>query len=78
VTMFQWRVIMLAALAVSLLVAGLAVLILPDPYEGPTVHNFDEQHSVHALDLLGVALLALGCAVAWSAGALWQRRMYAS
>lgn len=76
--MFQWRVILLAALAVSLLVAGLIVLILPDPYEGPTIHNFDEQHSVRALDLLGVVLLALGCTVAWGAGALWQRRMHAS
>lgn len=76
--MFQWRVILLAAMAVSLLVAGLAVLILPDPYEGPALYHVDEQHSIRALDLLGTVLLALGCAVAWSAGALWQRRMYAS
>jgi len=76
--MFQWRVILLAALAVSLLVAGLAVLILPDPYEGPVLYHFDEQHSVRALDLLGMVLLILGCAVAWSAGALWQRQMHAS
>jgi drug/metabolite transporter (DMT)-like permease len=74
--MLQWQVILLAALAVLLLLAGLWALILPDSYEGPEFYRFDEQHAVRALDTLGVLLLALGCAVAWSAGALWQRRMY--
>jgi len=76
--MFQWRVILLAALAVLLLVAGLWILILPDSYEGQVFYSFDEGHSIRALDVLGMVLLALGCGVAWSAGALWQRRMYAS
>ena len=76
--MLQWRVILLAALAVLLLLAGLSALILPDPYEGPVFYRFDEQHTVRAMDALGMVLLALGCAVAWSSGALWQRRMYAS
>jgi len=76
--MLQWRVILLAALAVLLLLGGLSALILPDLYEGPALYRFDEQHTVRALDVLGFVLLALGCAVAWSAGALWQRRMYAS
>ena len=76
--MFQWRVILLAALAVLLLVAGLWILILPDSYEGQVLYRFDEGHSLRAFDLLGMVLLALGCGVAWSAGALWQRRMYAS
>lgn len=76
--MFQWRVVLLAALAVLLLLGGLAALILPSPYEGPVLYHFDEQHAVRAVDVLGVALLALGGAVSWSAGALWQRRMYAS
>ena len=76
--MFQWRVILLAALAVLLLLGGLLVLILPDLYEGPVLYFFDEQHAIRALDALGMVLLALGCAVAWSAGALWQRQMYAS
>jgi drug/metabolite transporter (DMT)-like permease len=76
--MHQWQVILLAALAVLLLLTGLVILILPDPYEGPEFYRFDEQHAIRALDALGVLLLALGCAVAWSAGALWQRRMYTS
>jgi drug/metabolite transporter (DMT)-like permease len=76
--MLHWRVILLAALAVLLLLAGLSFLILPDPYEGPVFYQFDEQHTVRALDALGTVLLGLGCAVAWSAGALWQRQMYAS
>jgi drug/metabolite transporter (DMT)-like permease len=76
--MLQWRVILLAALAMLLLLGGLFALILPDPSEGPALYRFDEQHTIRALDILGTVLLALGCAVAWGAGALWQRRMYAS
>jgi len=75
--MLRWRVILLAALAVLLLLCGLLALILPDPYEGPVFYLFDEQHAIRAMDVLGIVLLALGCAVSWSAGALWQRRMYA-
>ena len=77
-SMLHWRVIALAALAVLLLLGGLFALILPDPQEGPVLHRFDEQHSVRALDILGAVLLVLGCAVSWSAGAVWERRMYAS
>ena len=76
--MLQWPVILLAALALLLLVAGLLVLILPDPYEGPALYHLDDEHSVRVLDVLGVVLLALGCAAAWGAGIVWQRKMYAS
>jgi drug/metabolite transporter (DMT)-like permease len=76
--MLQWRVILLAALAVLLLLGGLVALVLPDLYEGNALYRLDEQHTIRALDLLGVALLALGCAAAWGAGIIWQRRMYAS
>jgi drug/metabolite transporter (DMT)-like permease len=76
--MLQWRVILLAALALLLLLGGLSALILPDPQEGLELYRFDELHAVRALDVLGAVLLVVGCAVAWSAGALWQRRMYAS
>ena len=44
--MLQWRVILLAALAVLLLLAGLAILILPDPYEGPLVKQIDEEEGL--------------------------------
>jgi drug/metabolite transporter (DMT)-like permease len=76
--MRQWRVIVLALLAVLLLMAGLVLLILPVPYEGAVLHQIDPQHTIHVLDVLGGGLLAMGCAVAWLAGILWQRRMYAS
>ncbi|MBE9508728.1 MAG: hypothetical protein IMY86_11845 [Chloroflexi bacterium] len=76
--MLQWRVILLAALAVLLLVVGLVALILPDTYEGPALYHLDDQHSIRVLDVVGTALLALGCVVAWGAGVVWQRRMYAS
>jgi drug/metabolite transporter (DMT)-like permease len=52
-------------------------LILPDSQEGPPLYQFDEQHTIRAYDGLGIVLLALGCAMAWAAGAVWQRRMYA-
>lgn len=75
--MLHWRVIVLAALAVLLLLGGLFALVLPDPQEGPVLYRYDELHSVRALDILGAVLLVLGCAVAWSAGAVWERRMHA-
>jgi drug/metabolite transporter (DMT)-like permease len=74
--MFQWRVILLAALAVLLLLAGLAALILPESYEGRVLYRFDEEHTIRTLDVLGTALAALGCVAAWGAGVVWQRRMY--
>jgi drug/metabolite transporter (DMT)-like permease len=76
--MLQWRVILLAALAVLLLLGGLVVLVLPDLYEGSTLYRLDEQHAVRTLDVLGMALLTLGCVAAWGAGIIWQRRMHAS
>ena len=75
--MLQWRVILLAVLAVVLLLGGLIALTLPDPYEGSELYSLDNQHTIRALDALGVVLLALGCATAWGAGIAWQRRMYA-
>jgi hypothetical protein len=76
--MLQWRVILLAALAVLLLVAGLVALILPDPYEGGVLYELDEQHTFRFLDGIALGLLVLGCAVAWAAGWIWHRRMYGS
>jgi len=71
--MLHWRVMLLAALAVLLLVGG--VVILPDSYEGRVLYVLDEQHTIRALDVLGVALLVAGCGAAWGAGIVWQRWM---
>lgn len=76
--MFQWRVVLMAALAVLLLLGGLLALILPDKYEGTEIYRFDEMHVIRTLDVLGGALIALGCTGAWGAGVMWQRRMHAS
>jgi hypothetical protein len=76
--MFQWRVILLAVLAVLLLVAGLVALILPDSYEGEALYEFDKQHTFRLLDGIALVLLILGCIVAWIAGIVWHRRMYGS
>ncbi|MBN1810374.1 MAG: hypothetical protein JXA14_00905 [Anaerolineae bacterium] len=74
--MLQWRVILLAALAVLLLVAGLVALILPDPYEGNVLYKLDEQHTFRVLDGIALVLLVLGCAVAWIAGIVWHQRVH--
>jgi len=76
--MLQWRVILLAALAVLLLVAGLVVLILPDSYEGGVLYELDARHTFRLLDGIALGLLILGCGVAWIAGIVWHRRMYGS
>lgn len=75
--MLQWHVILLAALAVLLLAAGLVALILPEGAEGPALVHLNDQHAIRTLDVLGVVLLILGCAAAWAAGTIWQRRMRA-
>jgi drug/metabolite transporter (DMT)-like permease len=74
--MLQWRVILLAVLALLLLVAGLVALVLPDSYEGSVLYKLDEQHTFRLLDGIGLGLLVLGCAVAWIAGIVWHRRMH--
>ncbi len=74
----QWQVILLAALAVVMLLAGLVVSLLPDSQEGPILYRLDGQHAISAIDLLGAVLLIVGSILSWSAGLLWQRRMYAS
>jgi hypothetical protein len=76
--MLQWRVIILAVLAIALQLVGLLALTLPDSVEGPVIYVIDEGHAVSALDGVGVLLLGLGCVIAWGAGMVWQRRMYAS
>ena len=76
--MLHWRVILLAVLAVLLLGGGVVALIMPDSYEGRVLYVLDEQHTIRALDVLGVALLVAGCGVAWGAGIVWQRRMRVS
>lgn len=76
--MYKWRVILLAALALFLLLAGLLALILPEDYEGREIYRIDRMHAIRFLDVLGGVLLAFGCVAAWSAGAVWQRRVNAS
>lgn len=76
--MLQWRVIVLASLAVLLILAGLMALTVPDAYEGAVLYTVDEQHAVSKLDGIGLAILALGCLVAWAAAVTWRRWMRAT
>ena len=61
--MSKWLVIVLAALGVLLLVAGLLALILPEAYEGPEIYRIDRMHSIRMLDLLGSLQERLGMAL---------------
>ena len=76
--MLNWRVLILAALAVLLLTLGLIALILPSDYEGEPLYQLDENHTIRTFDALGGLLLGLGCVIAWTAGILWQRRINVS
>jgi alkylation response protein AidB-like acyl-CoA dehydrogenase len=76
--MFRWYVIVLAALAVLLLIAGLLALILPEDYEGREIYRLDKLHAIRLLDLLGGVLVIAGCIAAWVAGAIWQRKVDAA
>jgi len=71
----DWLVTFLAAVAFIMLLAGLLLLALPDPYEGGILYSFDPDHSVRDLDGVGVLLVAVGILTAWGAGVLWQRKM---
>jgi hypothetical protein len=72
--MTDWRVLILSALSLLILLAGLIALALPDSYEGNILYAFDDEHSVRRLDLIGLALVAVGGVVAWGGGLLWWRR----
>lgn len=74
--MLQWRVIILAMLAVLIMLGGLIALILPERYEGPEIYRLDELHTVRALDAAGLFLLVIGSLLSWNAGRVWQHRMY--
>ncbi len=76
--MLQWRVIVLAGLAILLLLGGLGTLVLPDDYESQVIYRLDDMHAISSLDLLGGSLLALGSVLSWSAGLAWQREVYDS
>jgi len=68
------RVVLLSVLALLLLLVGLVVLALPDPYEGRVLYEMDPTHSVRAVDMVGLGLVVTGGLSAWGAGWLWQRR----
>lgn len=71
----DWRVSVLAAIGFLAILGGLIVMALPDPYEGSALYAMDASHAICLMDIIGLALVALGGGVAWWAGVLWQRRI---
>lgn len=72
------KVILLAGLAILFMLGGLVTLTLPAPFEGPILYTLNEGHAVSLMDGVGSTLITLGCLVAWVAGILWQRWVYAA
>ncbi len=72
--MRKWQVVALAVLALLLLVSGFAAIVLPDTLAGREIYQIDERYSVRIVHIAGGILLAAGCAAAWAAGFIWQRR----
>lgn len=71
----DWRVFVLAAIGFLSILGGIVVMALPAPYEGNALYAMDASHSISLMDVVGLALVALGGGVAWWAGVLWQRRV---
>ncbi len=69
----DWRVSVLAVIGFLAILGGLIVMALPDLYEGSALYVMDASHAISMMDLVGLALVALGGGVAWWAGVLWQR-----
>jgi drug/metabolite transporter (DMT)-like permease len=65
----------LSALAVLLLLAGLAVLAVPNGYEGPSLWVLSPMHEICEADVVGVALLMVGSLLSWATALAWQRRL---
>lgn len=71
----NWRVHFLAGFGFLLILGGLLVLALPNPYEGAPVYTLDPSHTFSQMDLVGLGLVILGGGTAWWAGKLWQQWM---
>lgn len=71
----DWRVFVLAAVGFLGILGGFIVMALPDPYEGSALYTMDASHSIHLMDLVGLAVVGVGGGLAWWAGVLWQRRI---
>lgn len=71
----DWRISVLAGIGFLGILGGLVVMALPDSYEGGALYTMDASHAVSRMDLLGLALVALGGGITWWAGMWWQKRM---
>jgi hypothetical protein len=59
------QVYLLAAFGFLIILSGLLVLALPNPYEGAPVYTLNPSHSFSLLDLVGLGIVLLGGGLAW-------------
>ena len=70
----EWGTQLITFLALLIIIAGMAVLALPEMMEGGEIAQLDKTHSLHVADLIGAALVGAGAIMAWAAVLTWQRR----
>jgi hypothetical protein len=65
----------LSALALLLLLAGLAALAVPSGYEGTSLWILDPMHEIRQADAVGMVLLMMGSLLSWATALAWQWRL---
>lgn len=65
----------LSALALLLLLAGLATLAVPNGYEGPSLWVLGPMNEIRQADAVGMALLMAGSLLSWVTALAWQWRL---
>ena len=64
----------LSALALGLLLVGLAALAVPDAYEGARLLMLGPMRDIRTADVVGCVLLTVGTMLAWGTALTWQWR----
>ncbi len=65
----------LSALALVLLLAGLAALAVPNGYEGASLWVLGPMHEICQADAVGMVLLMMGSLLSWATALAWQWRL---
>jgi hypothetical protein len=69
----DWRVLALSAAGIFFIALGLVIFALPDDQEGAILWQLGPEHAFRVMDLAAAFTTALGVALTWLSGMLWQR-----
>lgn len=73
----SWPVIALSAAGLLFILLGLLSLALPTSQEGMQLWEFNRQHALNLMDVLGAFALTLGLTLTWIGSKLWNRQLLA-